>query len=1351
MRENMSSYKIFNPQISGFEYIIPKENSETTGFKYKDSEGLRIIIHGPAGSGKTILALQLTIAGLGISNSDNEKSKNIIYFSKDSSSENLLYRIIMDFNFFQEGDIDFYFDQEKDKKEEKDKKDYFAENYKSFISFIIKVGGENIGIICMDKLIKFIIDNNLYYDEIFEFFLYNENFRVFKDNSKDKEDEEKVKKNEKEIKEEIVKSYKDEVFAILAFGNISSITGLDIRFNKYTVNKNIFMGLSSFYPKYQPIMSFLENEYNKDTVTGEEEKKYKNRKEKLKKWQKNLMIVIDSLPPDVIDECFKLYTEAIGFYKTNPDILPPVTLLIMENEEISDTMAYSYPPDVQIKLQMTSSIGNLRRKTIQVIKSRYQKIFDEAHPFLIIDYNKNYNKSKNSPLYIKSFEFTKTERAFKPYPFSEKLNEAHKPIETRKIGINILPTLASISIIAKEKDISPRTPMKIKFGIESFDEKMIEEGNLSGGGSTLLITENRCHSTAFGLHFLLGQIAQKVLKNPPFDAAEEIKSVLYISFSVSLKDILNDTFNFKAVRSAVYDKFAPERKITEDDLNIIKNFTLPIRPEEIQDEKQGLLRLYKIPLKRIISKECEDKKKGGCGFLYVFIPDLTWEEPEAILDIISRLLQYSAHNDNKVDNKNECKQCLQVDRVLLDRVSRIKIKMPLVKDVNAFVTSIVELCKSRNIEIMVIDDTIKQESIAGTVTSEWLSSAQNIISLKRISFQGTETVMIDIIKAAARTVRRERPQEFQKIQHYIDGINNYELRINDTFRGFTGLRSGDPKRIEVKIDLHYDKDNSPLHNELKIMRTNFESLMGIKEVKIMSPHERKITYSALINLAPVGQNICHVVDVDEIWLPQLLQNDCLSLFNNEHIISIYENMKSLKDLKQYYVTQGLSLAIDLTGKEEFLYAVPYRHNWGVLTAFTLKEIYTKEMRDNLDGYRFDDCPVQMRSKYREKIGNIISLAEKGFKFIYDFYDSKNIFTWHDLVNFKLNNWDGIEEHFYNLFKQIQDHEKLHKDYKYNFNFFHFFNYTTDSIVTFFLELVFAHIKYSELFKENEKNKGLFFNLDKPGKNVNIKNAFVSSLIVMYNLLDQKQRDDMFSEYNLQAKGNNYDEKKYAFITRDWCSTLPVIEEHDIRKSLELQYLPVANKNCKEIMKEYLKSQPYSKTQQGKVDQIISPNYDYTSIPISGSWYLGALSGGNREVAIDVIREIISETHERDRFAHKISPPVKRKFYTDTYIKKTDKLNFIPYTYIICELLKEEKQNYLDAKIIFPFSRSYVYKYLALSQEIYLTIKTIMSFSDKDMKYNEDGNYDAKEYKNISEETDSLLERIYNIQEEYENA
>ncbi|HEX3045308.1 MAG TPA: hypothetical protein VHY08_11160 [Bacillota bacterium] len=509
--------------------------------------------------------------------------------------------------------------------------------------------------------------------------------------------------------------------------------------------------------------------------------------------------------------------------------------------------------------------------------------------------------------------------------------------KSREPGISIMPSLADAALqnSLRQKGNAYYSPVGIRFGIPDID-RLTYEGMLDSKCCTLLVTENRCYSGIFGLHYLLGDIGyilqqidetrkssgsktenqsitgyqgstsqlagtgklepDKQDNKPPCLWQTTPRSVLYIALDTDVRNIIHDILRFPILRAALWDN-----GLSEDEFESLLDQLEEIQRKANQSRHEvGIL--YSIPLRHV---SCSlSPFKGGASYLYILVPALSWTTPEEILERLQQLLKRNCRHQNcptneeefKSSNKFPCRsrcvgpncensscidffpgECLTIDRVLLNRVGRIASRWPLIKDPFLFVSNLTQMCLNAGVDLMIVDDTADQSSTNGHLVSQWSNYARNIIRLKKVQFHGSETVLFDIVRAGARNLITYQPQELRL--HTQPGVNingkntEYKLDLRDSFRGYTQLFSSAPQRCKVIVDLEYDQIDTPLYQDVCTIRRNLESLMGEQiTVNLIGPEARIGVNSALANLSYVTQNTCHIVAIDEIWLHRIIGN-----------------------------------------------------------------------------------------------------------------------------------------------------------------------------------------------------------------------------------------------------------------------------------------------------------------------------------------------------------------------------------------------------------------------------------------------------------------------------------------------
>ena len=87
----------FSPQISGMEHLLPSSDNSGS-FRYFEQSGLNMVVYGPPGSGKTLLALQCAVAAY------LTDGMYVIYLTKDTPGAVLRKRVKEEFASFGIGD-----------------------------------------------------------------------------------------------------------------------------------------------------------------------------------------------------------------------------------------------------------------------------------------------------------------------------------------------------------------------------------------------------------------------------------------------------------------------------------------------------------------------------------------------------------------------------------------------------------------------------------------------------------------------------------------------------------------------------------------------------------------------------------------------------------------------------------------------------------------------------------------------------------------------------------------------------------------------------------------------------------------------------------------------------------------------------------------------------------------------------------------------------------------------------------------------------------------------------------------------------------------------------------------------
>ncbi|MBN1418882.1 MAG: hypothetical protein JXP34_08905 [Planctomycetes bacterium] len=1038
---------------------------------------------------------------------------------------------------------------------------------------------------------------------------------------------------------------------------------------------------------------------------------------------RDTLVVLDSLPPPTLEHCLMSQAERPETPEGDPGFSRPLALYVAESPDLPESLVASFPPDVQIKLGFREGRSASRIRTVQILKTRFQAARSEPFPFVIVD--RNQVEVGCSHIVRFTAEEGRICADEDPEPSGFRI---------RRPGITILPSIVAITA-CRDGALVRKTP-PVTFGNNELDSLTLS-GSLAEGGCTLVATQNRCNSTALGLHFLLGAIARTAEASCPREreAAGEAgllapdlpRSVLYLAIDQDLPGVLHDIWRYPDLRPAIWEEGMLPREMEKAFRVRFSDATRRVREPSIW--------LHKIPLRHGTCRVAAGAGQGGRTtgpYLFVFTSDLMWCSQEELLERIGQILEYEGHGLD-----GECEHCLIVDRVLFNRVSRVHTRWPLIETPHVFVSSLAAMCRSRRIELMMIDDTAEQSETSGHISSHWTAISQTIIRLKRVPFHGTDAVALELVRSHNRSPRWNRPMQLRDDlitpSAFPDAQGQaWRLRLLDSFRGYTGLFSGKPERCGVKVDLPYDRKGTALYRDMLNTKANLESLIEGAKVRLSGPEERPGVNSALSTLAYVTQDRCHIAAIDEVWIHRMIGDKPkddktpaaepglvkLSLQEIERALRGQMDRAScsgggatavpgtpggalsFQATKFYYVTEGMTIACKKAGREEGVYAMPFRHNWGLLAVARLRREALERLCDEFfrislgsNGHEgMGAGEVTLQGLLREGTLPRVLGGDAFLGFAGVLLDREELFfrmsdqrrkdlsravhclvwkdeaaqaqapvSWSTLVHYKREIWDpvvrGIRERIVSLQSRLELPSGLTRWFRPDtvVNFFDFDRATSESVVSFLLELLLAHCDWDDIFIEPSSSEPTYGTASliylKTDPEASQLERMTNALHCMRQLLSPHQRREIAvgrtprSLSDTQEADDDEGEapRTYELLSRVWISTLPDLGAHrDLREGFRTKHLlpaeddPGGDRLRRVISRGSLHSRPgeerLRKECRGK-----GPT-------ISGTWYLGALSGGNVDVATDVIRELVSEYHERDRMIQGSAAPVTKYFY-----------------------------------------------------------------------------------------------------------
>lgn len=1344
----------FDPKIQGLYSLLALDEVDDQpdrGFMYYRESGLNIVVYGPSGVGKTILALQMAVAA-------RDAGYHVLYFTKDTPGSVLAIRLMEVFRFFGSTAKD------KDR------------------CFLFRSPG-------VDK--PFSIPDAPYCQVL----------------------------TEKQIVDDGRPLPIDEGF--LAFADFDAMGGVSSWADRYQNTSSPFDAIGHLQPSLRSLFDKLqeaeENASKKPSYRG-------------------LFVVCDSLRPEIIEEHLRYQPQfrPADSGQASPSGQPQgagVFLFVMEGAEMPPTLTVAYPPDIQIRMAFRDEHHGIRSRVLQLMKTRFQKSLDEETPFILL-----------GALEAGKYASQRTIRF--PGSSSKAKVRIESKDDARGPGVTVMPPVAQETTVRGSGDghCQPEDSLHrvVRFGVEGVDG-FTHEGNLAGGGCTLLVTQNRCGSTVLGLHYLLAQIA---------DARQHKdlvpRSVLYISLAGEIDHVLHTVWRHPRLRQALDEsaRNTPWKDLDEE-----------LQQEILRDGAQEGVphcdRHYRIPLSHvdIVREQAKRpllRKTADCQpHFSVYVPAFRWVTPEEALDGLARLLRNPRGENEEVP----CRGCRRIDRVVLDRVGRLQSRWPLVKDHEVFVSGLASLCRQSHAELMIIDDTVEITALSGIFKSRWAGVAQNIVQLRRTSFQGTEAMTIELVRAAGRVSVARRPHETVFVSSDEDPTNS-SMRIEDNFRGYTALFTGEPRRCKLLVELSYDDKSTPLYHELLGAKQNIEASTDDVEVRLMGSGEWSGINSAYHDLSAASRDACHIVAIDCVWIENLIEakvlhpfepdelckvlpshirrgvaaellggtpdsprrptsggtkvptrwrglgrdpkfrkrlteKDCNTLeaicahikanpgttweqelkhpaagITSDDIAEIEKAAVTMADaksrgraFKNQYVTQSLTVA--LTSRkprnqtdvyDELRYAIPMRHNWGVLAVsrpdpermeHVLRKICDAlEGKKGADSQKKDNHPVvdrltgwlasdssHMPQPRPEVIHAVVGLltrqpkpprqSEKVWNALWGDETESSPITWKDLAAFRIECWHPfwkggwVEHALSSMAASTGEAADLWTVLFPRIDFFGLATGLPESSVSFFLELLMAEAPFLDVFtrspRESASAKGdlppLYVFLDDERS----KAAVARVVLLFCALLSKTQRRQiaigpMSGHHHIgpiraqrlmgaaEPSHSPFADwpAQIALFSREWLSTVPdLLPRYDIRHAIHLRHLP-SGAGAASYWKEI-----------GLGD---TPPVGPT---VGGPWYLGILRGGNADLGTDVMKDILAPEHEVWSSFSGSAGPVSKEYYLGNGGDGTRTGGrHLPYM-----------QRIKDAAVrqsVFPFDRNQIVSFLEVTPILYDLIRRVMS-------------------------------------------
>jgi RecA/RadA recombinase len=582
-------------------------------------------------------------------------------------------------------------------------------------------------------------------------------------------------------------------------------------------------------------------------------------------------------------------------------------------------------------------------------------------------------------------------------------------------------------------------------------------------------------------------------------------------------------------------------------------------------------------------------------------------------------------------------------RVVLDNIFRLSKKFPLLYDEGHFLAALFAVFRSERVTALVVDMVEVGEGTNPLHESFAAGLADHVFILRHAELRSEVSKIFSVAKLAGL----HEPDKLWELQ-----ATPARIVAEDRLAFYKGALSGRPEPVEVMLSLFAESKGSPLHGYLQTECEVLKATFGQK-INVYTSHPE--SYGAMQqsvearNLSALGD--CHVISIDEIWLGELIRRDLLQDFYIEHL------GKSDAERKRWehdeYVTAGQNIAIASaieqmrcqgeaakSGTRQMAkfnecnalisrlhkgnFAIPARVNVGIL-AYN-PNVWEKHdliggggsgqlMSKTIRGFKFAWCSplkitrtppfwnqlVELQTHFiqylndRRKTANIQSTPTS----IYRFWENEEVETCDDCKKYKKPNIQ---------FGSVPFLPEA--------GVFTFSMETRETCVSFFLELLLSFTP-----------KGLFPVFTK-------------------------------TDHEGTAGKLNWNRKIWTGALK---LMLELLSPWDIMRLSHAAYRPARfERPCLFSRQWFTGWGMLRQTQPGLVPMEL-PKYkserEYEPACVSGTWYLGILSGGTAyRAGAQIIKQLTSPAQEMDKLNLGIGLPVRRSLYdaADT-IKKEDRL------------------------------------------------------------------------------------------------
>jgi KaiC/GvpD/RAD55 family RecA-like ATPase len=302
------------------------------------------------------------------------------------------------------------------------------------------------------------------------------------------------------------------------------------------------------------------------------------------------------------------------------------------------------------------------------------------------------------------------------------------------------------------------------------------------------------------------------------------------------------------------------------------------------------------------------------------------------------------------------------DVVVLDNVSELGCKYPLLQNPLELVATLIELFRANNVTSFIVDaveagigrDPIARSQVAGL--------GDNVLLLRSIEFQSRTHTVFSFQKHCS-------DEQSRGIWHLeLENLNDDKLprfSAKRTFEAYKNVLSGKPEPVTFSLGLFQDEPKSVLADYFEGMVRALKRTFGRNvQLDYYGSQEYAKVQSLILSSERSALADCHVMAIDEFWLTQLIQEDRLeniSQFSRElERATLGEAFDAPRDVEadstelgvaNPFVTAACDIATLHKPDWPFeWYAVPFINNFGILCCDPLEVARRHHVDDKIQAW-----------------------------------------------------------------------------------------------------------------------------------------------------------------------------------------------------------------------------------------------------------------------------------------------------------------------------------------------------------------------------------------------------------------